>query len=260
MKNKNMMVWLIVLIVVIVFINLLIFVPRSSSDKIKVGAIVPLTGDYATLGTRIKNGMELAKTNLEIKNNISIKIYYEDVCLSKDAIPAVQKLTDIDRVSWIGSSFCVVGLTPNIPILEQKKIISFNTAANPDMVLNHPYVFSTNKAIKDDATELADFAINKLDAKTVSIIYYNVPFGVDYGKYFSNEFKRLGGKVLSDQPYEVSQKEFRTELTRIKNEKSEVIFVIGLPGPMGNFLKEAKELGIESQILSFSFMTFIYSK
>lgn len=249
---KRDWLWISLIVLVVLVLVAMVIPVRETEDTVKIGAIVPLTGNYATLGTRIRNGMELARIELEDENNISIKVYYEDVCFGKDAVLAVQKLINVNGISWIGGSFCVIGLIPNIPILEKEKIISFNTAANPDVMLNHPYVFSTNKAIKYDATEMADFAINELDAKTVSVIYYNTPLGVDYGKYFGEKFRELGGEVLSDQPYELSQNEFMTELTRIKSENPDLIFAIGLSGQMGNFLKGAKELGIDSQVLSFS--------
>ncbi|MBR9705151.1 amino acid ABC transporter substrate-binding protein, partial [Candidatus Pacearchaeota archaeon] len=230
MKNKNLLYFVIIIVLIIV----IVWIANNRNDEgesddevVKIGVIVPLTGEYTTLGNRIKNGMELARSEIESENDISLKIIYEDVCLGNEAIPAVSKLIEIDGIDWIGASFCVVGLIPNILILEEKKIISFSTPANPDMMLNHPYVFSTNKAIKDDAKELAEFSYNELEAKTVSLIYYNNAFGVDYGKYYKEEFEGLGGEVLLDIAYELNQNDFRTELIKIKNKKPDVIFVIG---------------------------------
>ena len=227
------------------------FVVKDSKVEIKIGAIVPLTGTYTTLGNRIKNGMELAKYDIEKDDNITIKTYYEDVCAGKDAMNAIDKLINVDKIDILGASFCVVGLIPNVPILQKEKITSFTMTVTPDSLLNQPYVFTTNKAIKDDARDLANFARNKLHAKTAATAYFSTDLGIDYNKYFKQNFENSGGKVVSENMYELTDNDFRTELTKIKAANPDVIFVINLGANMGNFLKQAREMGINSTIISY---------
>ncbi|MBR9705146.1 ABC transporter substrate-binding protein [Candidatus Pacearchaeota archaeon] len=223
----------------------------GDKEEIRIGAIIPLTGTYSTLGIQIKNGMELAKINIEKEGNIKIKTYYEDVCLSKDAVNAVYKLINVDKIDVIGGSYCVIGLIPNVPILEKEKIIAFSTPVNPDNLLNHAYVFSTNKAIRDDSWDMADFSINKLYAKRAATIYFNTDLGMDYNKYFKEHFESLGGRIVSQNMYELSSMDFRSELTKIKNSNPDVILAINLGGNMGNLLKQAREMGLSIPIIGY---------
>ncbi|MDD5163150.1 MAG: ABC transporter substrate-binding protein [Candidatus ainarchaeum sp.] len=225
----------------------------ENGKEIKIGALVPLTGNYSVLGNRIKNGMELAKQDLLVENpNKQIELVFEDACQPKDAVTAIQKMIEVDKINLIGGSFCLVGLVPIIPITEEKKMIVFNTAANPDSVLNHPYVFSTNKSIKSDAAGMANFALQKLNAKTAVTVFYNTPLGQDFNKHLTETFIAGNGTVLSTQMVELNAVDFRTELTKIKEQKPDVIFIIQLSNSLGLFLKQAKELGIEAKIMSHS--------
>ncbi len=225
----------------------------QNQNEIKIGAIAPFTGSFALQGERIRNGMDLAKEEiLRDDNTKSINIIYEDACLPKDAVPAFRKLITADSISILGGSFCLIGFVPLITIAEENNIIIFNTAANPDMVLNNSAVFSTNIAIRDDAQNLARFARENLSAKSAAIIYYVTPFGQDYSKHFDLYFKEFGGNVVSNEQTDLSATDFRTELTKMKKSNPDVIFVVHLANPLGTLLKQARELGITSTIISMS--------
>ena len=223
----------------------------AKGEVIKVGVIAPLTGNFAIFGERIRNAMELAKEDLG-DDASNIEVIYEDACQPQQAISAVQKLIQVDDVSWFAGSFCLVGLVPAIPIIEDHGLFIFNTAANPDSALNHEGVFSTNKVIKADAEQLALFAREKLKAQTAASLYYVTPLGEDYGKYFKKYFEEAGGQVVLDQKVQLDQSDFRTELAKIKILNPDVIFVVHLGQPLGVFIKQARELGITSKILSHS--------
>ena len=245
-------IFLIIGIVIILAIIIGISFTYSGSEKqtLKVGALVPLTGSFSTLGERIQNGLVLAKENIEKNDNIKIDLVFEDVCQGKDAVPAMNKMIQVDKIQMLGASFCLVGFVPIIPIAQENKIIAFNTATNPDMVLNNPFVFSTNKAIKDDAQKQVNIAITKLNTKKAALIYYTTPLGLDYGKYQRKYFEDSNGTIVFDQQVDLSATDFKTELTKIKEQNPDVIFVTHLAASLGNFLKQARELDITAYIIS----------
>ncbi len=216
---------------------------------LKIGVLAPLTGEYATSGDQIKNGMELAREDLS-NGGYDLTIIFEDSCFAKETLTAMTKMIEQDNIEIIGGSFCLTGFIPIIPLLEQHKIIGFNTAANPDMVLNSSYVFSTNVPIREDAKNIADFASNKLKARTAAAIHHTGQFAVDYAKYESKYFEEAGGTIVADEPVEIAAVDFRTELTKIKEKNPDVLFVTHLSSPLGTMLKQARELGINATIVS----------
>lgn len=214
-------------------------------DAVKVGALVPLTGDFAVLGESIRNGMDLAKNELLAAGVAQkVEIVYEDVCLPKDAVSAVQKMIQVDGVRAIGASFCLIGLEAVIPMTEESKVIVFNTAANTDGVLNKEYVFSTNFSIKDDAQKIAAYAFNDLGARTAAVVYFATPFGDDYNRYLSQYFEQLGGRIVASERGDINKVDFRTEVAKIKAQEPDVVFVVYLANSLGGFLKQARELGL----------------
>ena len=218
---------------------------------VKVGVLAPLTGNFAIFGERIRNAIELAKADLGDKAE-NFEIIYEGACQPEETVTAVQKLLSVDKVSWFGGSFCLIGLVPVISLVQGADTFIFNIATNPDSTLNQPHVFSTNKSVKADAEALATFATTELQAKTAASFHYVTPLGEDYGKYFFQYFTQNGRVVLSDQKIQLDASDFRTELIKMKTLNPDLIFVIHLAQPLGNFIKQARELGITSKILSHS--------
>jgi len=96
---------------------------------------------------------------------------------------------------------------------------------------------------------LAEYAFNTLNAKTAAIIHLQSPFGEDYNKYISENFKTLGGKIVSQVGKAPNAQEFRTELTKIKQLNPDVIFVIHFGTPLGNIIKQAREIGITAPLI-----------
>lgn len=224
----------------------------EKNDIIKIGVLAPLTGDFAVLGERIRNGMELAKIDLVSKNIVrqdEVKVVYMDACKPEETLSATQKLLNIDKVSMIGGSFCLIGLPSILPMAKEKNIVIFNTAANPDFVLNQDDIFSTNFSIKNDAEKMARYARENLRAKTAAIVYLQTPFGDDYKKYLTEYFEKTGGKVLISEGKLLDAADFRTEITKIKVKNPDVIFVVHLASPLGNFLKQTKELNVQAHLI-----------
>jgi len=244
-------------LVVFIFLSIACFVvlfgctqPPDTIKEYKIGALIPLTGNYATIGNSVKNGLELAKKDIESSNPVRLSLIYEDVCLPKDAIAAFNKLVSIDQIDILGASFCIIGFVPVMPLAQEKKIISFSVAASPDMMLDKNYVFTPNKSIRSDSFDMVNYAINDLNAKSATVIFYNTQLGSDYNLHLSDDFSSLGGKITSTYVTELDKSDYRTEIAQIKDSNVEIVFIIQLANSLGLFLKQAKEAGLNAKIIS----------
>lgn len=219
--------------------------------KIKIGALLPsLTGDLVATRDMMIHGMELAKEDLlaKYKGRVILDLDYEDGCFIKETVPAVQKFVNAG-VSIISGSFCLFGLIPVLPMTEANKIITFNTAANPNKVLNLNYAFSTNVEVKDEAIKLAEFAYTRLGARRAVTLFLDTPFGHDYDKYFTRDFTSRGGQVVGSFPNAPDGKNFEIIIAYIKALKPDVILVAHFGVPLALFIREVRRANITVPIL-----------
>lgn len=220
-------------------------VKGESATRITFGALAPLSGQVAVLGERMRNGMELAREDAIAEHKLeSFDIIYEDACDGKTSTNAVQKLLNADGVKVISSSFCLFGEDAVIPTTEAKKVIFFNTAANPDTVLNKKYVFSTNFTIRNDSENIAQYVTSKLGAKRVAVVYLDTSFGEGYKTNLTDKMVALGGEVVATEAAPVDATDFRTALTKIKAKNPDVLVIIHFGSSLGSAIKQVRELGM----------------
>ncbi|MEI7960843.1 MAG: ABC transporter substrate-binding protein [archaeon] len=223
----------------------------SSSQTLKVGALVPLTGAYASIGSSVRNGLDLAKADLVKQNpNRDLQLIYEDACMPKDTVGAFTKLAEVDKINFLGADFCIIGFVPVIPLAQERKMLAFNVATNPDLMINQPFIYSFNKSIKSDSFEIVKMSREKLKAKTAAVVFYNTQLGLDYNNYLATYFEASGGEVVYTLNTELTNTDFRFELTKIKEKNPDVVFVILLSNQLGSFIKQARELGLSSTLIS----------
>ncbi len=245
------------LIAVFLF-SLLFFLSCSSNKTVTVetftiGAIQPLTKDSTAVGEQVREGIEMAVIDINRKGGINGKpfrvILEDDQCDAKLAVSAFDKLTAIDGVNIIIGPSCSSNVLAVAPLANEKNIIILSTVASTNKITGAgDLIFRNNPTGRDYSYKIAEFAYNQLRAGTASLLYLNLDNGVDYKDSFKEKFSALGGKITGEHAYEKSQTDFRSELTKIKAENPDVIFLAGQINH-GLAVKQARELGITTQFI-----------
>ena len=189
---------------------------------IKIGVILPLSGDTAIYGNNVKNGIELAKKDL----GSSIQLLYEDShCEGKDAVSTATKLITIDHVDAIIGELCSGATLAAAPIAEEYHTIMISPAStSPRLTDAGTYIFRT---IPSDALQ-GKFAAELLIAKninTLAIIYTNDEYGVGLTNVLAESFTALGGKIVAKESVERGDLDLRTSLQKIKSAEPEALFL-----------------------------------
>ena len=78
-------------------------------------------------------------------------------------------------------------------------------------------------------------------------MYINNDYGIGVKDTFVKAFEEAGGKVLIAQPFEVGGKDFRTEVLKVKATNPKVVFIVDHVAEGSIVIKQAKELGMETQ-------------
>ena len=244
-KAKQKQLWVGLVTLVIIILVIISLIPKQDKDIIKVGIISPLTGDFGTYGEDVRKGVSIALEEEEFEN---VEVIYEDACLPKDAIKAINKLVNVDDIDLISGVFCIVSVEPILAMTNSTNIMM--VASVPDSFIGiSENLFSSHFAIKDEAEAEARFAYNELGARKSAILYLNNAFGISYLNNFKSEFEKLGGSVVAQEALDIYSGDFRTPLTKIKSKGAEVTLVVHLGTELGLILKQAKELEINSDLI-----------
>ena len=160
-------------VLVIIFI---VIQPKKEPEVIKIGAILPLTGDASIYGSALKEGLDLALEEINTKGGIigkKVVVIYEDSQADpKVAVSAINKLINIDKVKIIlGEMFSSVTLAI-APIAQKSQVVLISPTVSAEAVPNvGDYIFSIYPSDAYDGKFLANFVYNEIEKKNAAIIF-----------------------------------------------------------------------------------------
>lgn len=220
-------------------------------QEIKIGVILPLTGDIAEPGTKVLNGINLAMDAYNnTKPKIPIKLIVEDSKANPtDGVNAFNKLINIDNVKIVLGDL-ISGVTLAIaPIAEKKHIVVLAPgASNPKVRDAGDYIFRNWASDNFDGEIMAKYLINKLNKQKAAVIYINNEYGTGLADAFGKTFVENRGLIVLKEKYEQSETDFRTIFAKMKGVNFDCVYLPGQPKENGLLIRQLREMNINATI------------
>ncbi|HET9224208.1 MAG TPA: amino acid ABC transporter substrate-binding protein [Roseiflexaceae bacterium] len=234
----------------------------STADKIRVGAVVPLTGRYAAGGEQIKNGYELAVEAINNAGGVSVngtKIPIELTILDDESDPT----KTVQRLETLNSSNNVVAYLGGFGsdlhaaaagIAEKNKIPYLGVAFALQKVHNQGFKYLFSPFPKSPALAVATFdMLDTLSPKPTKLAIFaeKTDWGAELRALWTEQAQKRGYSVVADQEYAPGSKDFSPVVLAAKNAGAEV--VLALPNPPDGLAlaKQMKELDFNASTYFF---------
>ena len=222
----------------------------QTKEPIKIGAILPLTGEGASYGDVWKKAIELGRSGIEAKYGQKVEIIYEDSQMKPaDSATAAVKLINTDKVKAI-----IIGTSREslaaAPIAEANKVLMMSGGTSAEITKAGDYVFRTYPSDLYQGNDLADFAMKK-NYTQMAVLFLNDEYGKGITDVFGQRLELIGGKVVASEEFQAQgASDYKTQLTKIAKEKADAILIIGSQNQYALILKQMKELGISLPVLA----------
>jgi branched-chain amino acid transport system substrate-binding protein len=227
----------------------------GDTGNIKVGVYADLSGQTNGSGQSTKNGIELAKDEINQSGGIGGRqielIVEDDKGIPDQAAGAVAKLVGQDQVhAVVGGAAAPSGLAAAPKAQEAKVPMITLASADPKVTAAGDYIFRVAFLDSVQGEEMAKYAANNIKAKTAAILSEeNSDYSRELAQSFEENFSRLGGQVTEKQSYTPADQDFKRQLTAIQSANPDVIYIPGRYNQAGVIAKEARELGLKAVLL-----------
>ena len=213
----------------------------KSSDKIRVGVVMPLTGELAFLGQPFTNAI-LMNTDTS-----KVELFIQDTKGEpKIAINIINQMIASNDIDVVISLKPAVSETIN-PILEAKGITHFVFAYSPK-ITEAKNVVKLYPSSDDEDLSYLNYA-KENGFKSVVFLRHMFPDAeLGYKTVVVPKSKEYG-LIVYDEPFDEATKDFNNLTQKVKNYNSDLIVVQSLAYNFVNIVKSFQHSGIRNKML-----------
>lgn len=221
---------------------------NESEEKIKIGAVLPLTGKVAFWGEPVLKGMKFAVNEINREGGINgreVEILVRDSKADpKTAVKATRSLFGSDPVAY---SVHTTGVSNAVaPVLEKKQIPVITNAADTGLPLDHNYTFKTFYNAYSKCKEMARYATSERGMEKFGLLLSKTPWGEWCAKGVKEE---VGEENTVGLRYQFQNANFGTLLTKAKQADVDGMFWLGFPFESNKINKKKAELDVEAPLI-----------
>lgn len=224
------------------------------NQPITLGLAGPFTQDR---GRSMRMGAELAVAEINAKGGVHGRrlalVVQDDSGKPEIAVSAARALyADPRVVAVIGhlTSATTLAAAPVYGGGRHPLVVISPSASAPSLSQAGPYVFRVCPTDVAHGTQLAQFAFRRLGTRTAAILYQNDEYGRGIRGTFSQEFTRLGGRLVSDDPYVPELPSFEPYLRRLRQRGgAEVLLIAGTAASAQRILPTLDTVGLKPRVL-----------
>ncbi len=227
---------------------------EDTSSEFSIGVALPLTGPLGTVAERMKQGLDLAlsEINNEQSNNIRFKFIVEDTASTQEgAVQAFNNLIHQEGVSVILGPTSSSATQVAFPIAQENQVVAVSPSAGARGLSEiGDFVFRTPITTGVVVRQGVETTYAKLGYQRVATLFDETDlFSKDRESALQEAFAARGIEVLTTEVFQSNATDFTAQLTRIKELNPDAIFVSALPPDKPEILIQADRLGISAPIV-----------
>ena len=227
----------------------------QTSDTVKIGVFLSLTGATASYGVSALNAIKLATEEANQNGGINgkkIELVVEDDHSNTQEVPGiVTRLIKDAKVDALIAEPVSVRAMAAAPIAQANQVVMISSASvKPELTMHGDYIFRACFISSTEGEAIAQFAVKKLKARTAAIILDDKnDYAVVLAGFFSESFKRLGGKIVIEQKYAASDRDVSAQMLAIKAAAPDIIFAPGFYTTAPLVARTVKTLAIKATLI-----------
>lgn len=226
----------------------------ATDGPIVLGMVTPLSGSSAAIGPYMRNGAELAVSEINADGGVDgrdLKLVVEDgACDAKTAAAAANKLVTQQVAVSVGG-YCSGATLPTLPIFEKAGVPMLIPAANStelvDQGLDNVFL------INGTGTQQADAAVaymEKAGASKVALMDDNTSYSVDIADLTAERLKESGGpELVAHQSVTAGESDYSANVNAVLKADPDFVYWTGYYQEGGLITRQLRQAGYDGTIM-----------
>ena len=227
----------------------------SDRAPVRVGALLPLSGEVASYGRSARNGYQLAVQEWNDQGGVLGRkielVLGDDKGDPAEGPNILTRLIERDQiVALLGASVSKVSCVA-APIAQAGAIPMVSpTSSDPRLTEIGDYIFRVCFTDQAQGAAAADYAFHRLKARHAACLFdTGNGFPLNLSGVFKETFTRFGGKVVAFEGHASGTSNFKPQLARILQARPEIIYLPDFYPDALLIIREVRAMGFKGILM-----------
>lgn len=224
---------------------------KQASNVMKIGAILPITGDQAAWGNEAQDGIMLAIKSFNANRpKIEARLFVQDTRGEpRSALAATHFLISTENVAAIVGDMTSATTLAAAPLCDTDKVVLITPVASSPLISKAgDYVFRIYPSDDYEAEVVARKFIND-SCRRVATIYTNDDYGKALEGRFKQDFADMGGVAIAEFGFQPGTSDFRSYIAKLEGYRYDAIYLISFYKDGAQFLRQKFQLGNKKPVI-----------
>ncbi|MFB6092738.1 MAG: amino acid ABC transporter substrate-binding protein [Haloquadratum sp.] len=231
----------------------------GSSEPILIGATLPLTGAFSSMGEHIRAGYEIGIEYINDNGGIGGRpvelIIKDDESEAKKTRSGLNQIVSNNDVAMLWGSFSSLLVTAGSAFAESQKIPFVGTTfgyQKPHQEKNYEWTFAPFPKSRDQARATKSwFDALEGGPKRIAIWEVNSGWGAELANHWEQAFEGTEYEVVLRQKYQIGTKDFTTLISQTQNANADALLSNPVPPDGITAAKQMKQQGYAPKLVDF---------
>jgi ABC-type branched-subunit amino acid transport system substrate-binding protein len=188
---------------------------RRQVDAYTVGAVLPLSGKYASIGARTLRGLELGLGIYGADRSDFRLAVVDEEGTADSARRAVERLVTENHVVALVGSLLSKTAVAVASKADELGVPSIGLSQKVGLTDVGPSVFRNAMTSQIQVHELVHQAMDSLGLRKFAMLYPNDAYGTEFANLFWDEVLARGGQITAAQVYDANETDFSSHVERL---------------------------------------------
>jgi branched-chain amino acid transport system substrate-binding protein len=227
----------------------------KEDNTVKIGVVLPLSGQAAAYGESIKRGVELAIAESTARPERPFVVSWVTHDSQGDPAKGRQLLDEL----YAGGAIAVLGGVTSdeaqamVEVADQRdRVLLSPSASSPDLTGASRNFFRIFPSDFVEGTKMGQFAKQKLNLAQVVVLATQSPYGQGIQGVFANEFVRQGGEIVETLEFPAATSDVSGLIERVSTLQPGGVYIAGYWEEICTLIKGLQAAQYQGRVLTTS--------
>jgi branched-chain amino acid transport system substrate-binding protein len=223
----------------------------GSGDNMRFAVMAPLTGDNASYGKNLKNGVNLAAAAINAAGGIkgkkiSLK-FYDDKCEPSEGANVASRIVADGSFYAVMGPVCSAAALAELPVLQRSKLTDIaGDTTSPKLTGRFDNFARTIPSDGQEAEKLVTLATKVLKKTRIAVLSASDDFGQPILQGIQSGTRSTSARIVDSETFTPGNtKDFTPALTKIASKHPDILLLVGYYNDIGLAVSQFDGAGLQ---------------